>query len=59
VNFNPREEEIRMAAESGLYARHHGLYTGEDGAEELPLELTKHSAEDRLTENGGQSFLYS
>jgi hypothetical protein len=30
-----------------------GLYTGEDGAEELPLELAKHSAEDRLTENGG------
>ena len=48
-----------MAAESGLYARHHGLYTAEDGAEELPLELTKHSAEDRLTENGGQSFLYT
>jgi len=57
-----REEEARSAAESSLYARQHGLgaasfYAAEDGAEELPLELTKHSAEDRLSEAGGQ-FLF-
>ena len=49
-------EEGRGEMDS-LYARPHGLagglYAPEDGPEELPLELTKHSAEERLPEDRG------
>jgi hypothetical protein len=56
-----REEEARGLPESSLYARPHGLaaglYAAEDGAEELPLELTKHAAEERPTEAEGKGLV--